>query len=151
MTRLIHLLPALLLPVLTPAAAWANDLSVTGAFARASMGSGLTPGVAYITIHGGSTADRLLSVTSPRAKHVALHSMMMQGDVMKMREIDAIDVPANADVKLAPGGLHLMLEQLTAPLKQGETVPLELRFEKAGTKSVEAPVRAPGATSADAK
>lgn len=135
---------ALILLLCAPAAAHATDLTVTAPFARASMGSG--PGAAYLTIEAGDTPDRLLSVTSPRAAHVALHSMMMQGDVMRMREVDAIDIPPRGKVTLAPGGLHLMLEGLKSPLRQGETLPLVLRFEKAGERTIEAPVRAPGAT-----
>lgn len=143
-------LPALVLPVvLLCGAAQAEDLTVSGAFARASMGQG--PGAAYVTIHGGDSGDKLVSVSSPRAKHVALHSMTMQGDVMRMRKMEAIEVPAKGEVTLAPGGLHLMLEGMSSPLKQGETIPLVLEFEKAGTRNVEAPVRGPGARSVDEK
>lgn len=137
-------LVAVLLLAAAPAASIAAELTVTEAFSRATPGRG--PGAAYATIQGGDAADRLLSVTSPRAAKVALHSMTMQGDVMRMREIPAIEIPAGATVKLAPGALHLMLEGLTAPLRQGETVPLVLTFERAGERRVEAPVGALGAT-----
>ena len=137
-------LAALLAALLLPAAAHAADLTVTDAFSRATPGRG--PGAGYVTIQGGDAPDRLLSVTSPRAAKVALHSMMMQGDVMRMREVDAIDVPAGATVKLAPGGLHMMLEGLSAPLKPGEHVRLVLRFERAGERQVDALVGAIGAT-----
>lgn len=123
--------------------AMAADLVVTDAFSRATPGSG--PGIAYLTIRGGDSADRLVSVTSPRATGVTLHSMVMQGSVMQMRAVDGIDVPAGGTVALAPGApLHLMLEGLTAPLKAGERVPLELRFQKAGVKTIEAVVGSPG-------
>ena len=127
-----------------PIAAHAGELTVGEAFSRASPGSG--PGVAYLTIHGGDTADRLLSVASPRAPKVEMHSMTMQGEVMRMREIEAIDVPAGGTVKLSPGGLHLMLTGLASPLKAGESVPLALTFEKAGVKTIVVPVGALGAT-----
>ncbi len=135
------LLAALLL---APLAAHAADVTVTDAFSRATPGSG--PGAAYLTIKGGDGPDRLLSVTSPRARKVALHSMAMQGDVMRMRELDAIDVPAGATVKLGPGGLHMMLEGLSSPLKPGESVPLVLTFERGGERRVDATVGAVGAT-----
>ena len=138
MTRLALLFAAL------PFAAHAADLSVDDAFSRASVGN--APGVAYFTVHGGDAADRLLSVSSPRAGHAAMHTMIMQGEVMRMREVDAIDVPAGGTVALRPGGLHVMLEQLTSPLRPGETVPLTLSFEHAGQKQVAVPVGPAGAT-----
>lgn len=126
--------------------AWAGELSVSDVFSRATAGT--APGVAYLTIQGGDVADRLLSVTSPRAAKVELHSMEMQGTVMRMRAIDAVEVPANGKVALVPGApLHLMLLGLTGPLKAGERVPLVLRFAKAGDKAVEAVVGTPGQAS----
>jgi hypothetical protein len=71
------------------------------------------------------------------AERVELHSMQMQGDVMRMRQVDAIELPAGATVELAPGGLHLMLMGLKSPLKAGERLPLVLRFEKAGELKTE--------------
>ena len=142
------LLTALLaLAATLPAAidpAQAADLTVSDPFARATP-TAAVPGVAYLTIHGADTADRLLSVTSPRGA-VEMHTMTMQGDIMRMRQVDAIDIPPGATIKLAPGGLHLMVMGLKAPLKQGETVPLTLTFEHAGPRQVEAPVLGLGAT-----
>lgn len=132
-----------LLLVATPGVGWAGELSVSDAFSRATPGAG--PGVAYFTIHGGDVGDRLVGVTSPRSAKVELHTMSMDGDVMRMREVDAIEVPAGAEVKLAPGGLHLMLTGLAAPLKTGESVALTLRFEHAGDRTIEVPVGALGA------
>ena len=129
---------------LTSIAAQAADLSVADAFSRATAGAG--PGAAYLTIHGGDAPDRLLSVRSPRAASVGLHTMTMDGAVMRMRQLDGIDVPAGATIRLAPGSLHLMLQGLKAPLKPGETVPLTLTFQKAGERQVEAPVGPIGAT-----
>ena len=140
------LLAALLL---SPIAANAADLTVSQAFSRATPGTA-APGVAYLTIHGGDAADRLIGVSSPRAE-VRMHMMTMQGDVMRMRQVDGIDVPAGGTVTLAPGGLHLMLEELKAPLKQGETVPLVLTFQHAGERRIDAAVGTLGATAPVAK
>jgi copper(I)-binding protein len=82
-------------------------------------------------------ADRLLAASSPAAERVELHSMAMDGDVMRMRQIDAIDLPAGQTVALKPGGLHFMLIGLKRPLALGSRVPMKLRFEKAGEVSVE--------------
>ena len=140
---MFRILIALLL--MSPAAQ-AADLVVGEAFSRATPGNG--PGVAYLTIRGGDTPDRLVSATSPRAATVTLHTMTMQGSVMRMRQLDAIDVPANATIALAPNQpLHLMLEGLKTPLRKGETVPLVLTFERAGERRVEAVVESPGALS----
>lgn len=139
MMRLI--LAALLL---LPLPALAAELTVTDGFSRATPGTG--PGVAYVTIHGGDVADRLVSVSSPRSPRVEMHSMVMQGEVMRMREIEAIDIAPGATVRLAPGGLHLMLMGMAAPLKAGETLPLTLMFEKAGPRTVNLPVGPIGAT-----
>ncbi len=123
--RLIPLAP-LTLALLLPGLAAAASPSVTDAFSRATPGAG--PGAAYFTIHGGDTPDRLLGVSSTAAQKIEMHSMTMQGDVMRMREVEAIDVPAHGTVKLAPGAEHLMLMGLQAPLKPGDSVQLTLRI-----------------------
>ncbi|MEF7615459.1 copper chaperone PCu(A)C [Aquincola sp. MAHUQ-54] len=86
-------------------------------------------------------ADRLVGGSTPVAGRVELHTMAMEGDVMRMRQLDAIDVPANKPVELKPGSLHLMLMELRAPLKAGDRFPLTLRFEKAGEVTVEVAVQ----------
>ena len=138
------LLIALPLLLIMQTGARAADLSLSDAFSRATPGTA-APGVAYLTIHGGDAPDRLVRVASPLAG-VAVHTMTMQDNVMRMRQVDAIDVPAGATVKLAPGGLHLMLMGLKAPLKPGDTIPLVLTFEHAGVKNLNVPVGALGAT-----
>ena len=126
------------LAVLLSTPAWAAELTVDGGFSRVTPGTG--PGVAYVTIHGGDVADRLVKVSSPRAPTVEMHTMTMEGSIMRMREVEAIDVPAGATVRLAPGGMHLMLTGMAAPLKVGETLTLVLTFEHAGTRSINVPV-----------
>ena len=131
--------------LLLPGAGRAEGLRVSDAFSRASSGD--RPGVAYMTIHGGDTADRLVSAQSPRAARVELHTMTMDGGVMRMRPVEGIDVPAGGTVRLAPGQpFHLMLEGLKEPLRQGEMVPLALRFERAGERRVDVAVGGPGAS-----
>lgn len=85
----------------------------------------------------GPSADRLLGGSTPVAERLELHSMAMQGDVMRMRPVDSVPIPAGGSVALAPGGLHLMLTGLKAPLKVGDKVPVVLRFEKAGELKLE--------------
>lgn len=118
-----------------------GSVSIDGAFARPTIGQQRTS-AAYMTIKSPAGADRLLRVTSPVAAKVELHNHIKDGDVMRMREVSAIDVPAGGAATLAPGGLHIMLLELKQPLKAGESVPLTLEFEKAGKVDVAAPVQA---------
>jgi hypothetical protein len=76
---------------------------------------------------------------------VEIHAMSMDGDVMRMRQIDGIDLPAGGMVELKPGGFHLMFMELKAPLQAGTRFPLTLRFEKAGELAVTVAVETPGA------
>ena len=107
-------------------------------------------GGGYLTItNTGATPDRLIAVKSAVAGAVQVHEMKMEGNVMRMRELDnGLAIPPGATVALAPGGLHLMMMGLKEPLKQGEKVPVTLVFEKAGSIDVELVVVAMGATPA---
>lgn len=95
---------------------------------------------------------RLVEVRSPAAAVVEIHEMAMQGDVMRMRAVPGIDLPAGQAVALKPGGYHVMLIDLKQALKAGDSVPLTLVFEGADkqrtTQSVQAPVRALNAPAA---
>ena len=92
------------------------------------------------------TATRLVGVSTPLTPVAEVHEMAMQGDVMRMRQVPAIDLPAGKAVALKPGGYHLMLMNLKSQVKEGQTVPLTLTFEgtdgKRETVQVQAPVRA---------
>jgi periplasmic copper chaperone A len=108
-------------------------------WARATV-PGQDMGGAFLRIVGGRSDDRLLGASSPLAMAVELHSMRMEGDVMRMRAVESIAVPAGKTVALSPGGFHLMLMGLNEPLKAGMRLPLTLHFEKAGDVPVEAQV-----------
>ncbi len=89
---------------------------------------------------------RLVSVTTPLTPKAEVHEMAMQDNVMSMRQVSAIELPAGKTVELKPGGYHLMLMDLPAQVKEGQTVPLTLVFEdRRGarqTQDVRVPVRA---------
>ena len=95
---------------------------------------------------------KLVSATSPVAGVVEIHEMAMVGDVMKMRQVPALDLPAGQAVALKPGGYHLMLIGLKQALKAGDTVPVSLVIERQDgqreTLNLQAPVRALGAAPA---
>jgi len=119
-----------------------GDLLVVRPHARPSAGK---TGAAYFTVESRGAADRLVSAASPAAEKVELHSMTMDGTIMRMRQVEGIDVPAGGKAVLQSGGLHVMLFGLKAPLKEGDRFPLTLAFAKAGKIEVEVVVEKPGA------
>lgn len=123
------------------AGAQPGSIRVEKPFARATAPGAAVGGGFGTLVNGGTAADRLVGAASPAAARVELHEMRMEGSVMKMREVNAIEVPAGARVELKPGRHHLMFIELKQPLRQGEKVPVTLRFEKAGELQVELEVQ----------
>ncbi len=131
--------------VLSAVPAFAADLSVENAFLRASpMMADVGAGFMVIK-NTGKEDDQLLSATANISKAVELHTHVRDGDVMKMRKVDAIPVPAGGEARLQPGGDHIMFIGLNKPLEKGETVKVTLTFAKGGTITVDAPVVEMGA------
>lgn len=127
--------------LVTAKGALASDLTIVNMQAPASLTPNAGSGAIYLTIENhGAEADRLLGMATPAASMAMLHEMKMEGDVMKMRALTSLDVPAGAIVELKPGTSHIMLMGMKAPLKAGDTVQLELRFEKSGVLKVDVPV-----------
>jgi periplasmic copper chaperone A len=123
----------------------AKGMTVAHPWARATPG-GVKIGGAFLEMKAGSgRSDRLVGARSPVAGAVELHNHIMEGNVAKMRRVDAIAVPGGKSVLLKPGGYHIMLMDLKQPLKQGDTIKLTLQFEKAGDIEVEASVEPIGA------
>lgn len=125
----------------TPLVALAGPLEVRDAYAHATS-TAQPVGAGFFTVANSGAADRLVSVSCTCSQTVEMHSMSMAGGVMKMRKLEAIDVPSKGSVALEPGGMHLMLIGLKAPLAEGQEVPLELRFDKAGLIKTTIKVRA---------
>ena len=119
------------------------QLEINNAWAGATPGKAEN-GAAYVTITS-PTADRLVSASSPVAKKAELHTMSMQGTVMKMRPSAGLDIPSGQPVTLKPGGEHIMLMGLNQPLRDGQSFPLTLDFEKAGPRTVTVTVEKAGA------
>ncbi|MFO1188447.1 MAG: copper chaperone PCu(A)C [Alphaproteobacteria bacterium] len=116
-----------------------GDLKIGHPWARVSA---VQNGAAYMTIATtGTTGDRLVSAASPAADRVELHTHIMDGNVMRMRQVPAIEVKPGETATLKPGGLHVMLLGLKKPLTEGLAFPLTLTFEKAGTIDVEVKVQ----------
>ena len=130
--------------ITTPAFA---QVKIENAWARATP-PGATLAVGYMTIRNGLGAfDRLIAVSSPAAAKVEMHVTVQDGEVSRMREVKAYEVPARGTLELAPGGSHLMLVDIKAPFKAGDKVPLVLRFEKAGEVKTQLAVRPLGTSS----
>ena len=119
-----------------------GELEIEKPWARATP-PGAAVGGGYLVIRNkGVSGDRLVGVTSPVSARVEVHEMAMEKDLMRMRQVKGVDVPAKGSVELKPGGFHLMFIDLKAPFKQGDKVPVTLRFERAGEVKTELPVEA---------
>lgn len=126
----------------------ASSLTVAEAWSRPTP-PGLNLGVVYLTItNTGQDGDALVAASTPAAGRVELHTHVQEDGVMKMRPVARIAVPARGTVTLAPGGDHLMLFDLPAPMTAGQRFPVTLSFETAGDVTVEATVLPMGAKSA---
>lgn len=118
-----------------------GDILIDRPWSRA-MPPVATTGATYFHIVNTSAApDRLLSTASPVAERVELHMHEHVDGVMKMRHVDAVDLPAHGEAVFEPGGLHVMLIGLRQPLVEGEHFPLTLGFERAGEVTVEVQVQ----------
>ena len=114
-----------------------GELQIRHPWARATP-PGTTVGVGYFEIRNtGKEPDRLLSATSPAARQVEMHVSEHAGEVARMRQLRAFEVPARERLTLEPNGAHLMLVDLVQPLKKGERFPMKLRFERAGEIDIE--------------
>lgn len=102
---------------------------------------GTPMGVGYLVIRNHSDRDiTLISASTPRADHVSIHETLMKDGVMRMEPLDdGLAISAGEAVELKPLSYHFMLEKLTAPLKEGEDIPLILEFE--GAEAIEVELR----------
>jgi hypothetical protein len=113
----------------------AGALRIDHPWARPNLPDRPTAG--YLVIENtGAEADRLLGASSPAFGTIELHSMTMDGDTMMMKRVEAIEAPAQGSVALEPGGFHMMLFDAAGLLKVGDTFPVTLEFERAGTVPV---------------
>ncbi|MEQ1887670.1 MAG: copper chaperone PCu(A)C [Alphaproteobacteria bacterium] len=124
----------------------AGRLAIAHPWAPPTLGKQRT-GVIYFTIHNrGEQAERLLGIDLPEGGHAMMHSSEIQDGVMRMRPVDALKIPAQAEVALLPGGMHVMLTDLPGPLIEGGRLKFRLHFEIAGPVEVEAAIEPRGST-----
>ena len=122
----------------------APRIEISDAWTRATSATASSAAV-YMTIANEGGEDRLASVTTTAARDATLHTMSMDGGVMRMRPItDGAPVPAKGSLTLAPSGTHLMLTSLQRPLVPGERIAARLRFARSGEREVAIAVVAAG-------
>lgn len=114
----------------------AAGITVQQPWARATV-TGQPSGGGFFTLVNQGKEDKLLSVSADVSDTVELHTMEMKDQVMRMREVDGVAVPANGKVALQPGGFHVMFMKLKAPLKAGTRFPATLKFQHAGDVKIE--------------
>ena len=117
-----------------------GKLTIGHPWSPASHGAARTAAVYVTFVNDGAKSDRLLGVSSPVAAKASLHTNEKMGEVNHMHEMPGIDIPAGKTTELKPGEMHIMLEGLQHPLKEGEMVPLTLKLENEGDVQVEAMV-----------
>jgi periplasmic copper chaperone A len=135
------LLAALLTACSPQPAARIGSIEILSPWARPAQAAGTGNSAAYLTIRNtGKEADRLIKVETTVAEMTETHETKMDGDMMSMSMVDAIEIPAGGSVELKPGGYHIMLMKLKGDLTAGTKISLTLTFEKAGTVKVDADV-----------
>ena len=122
-----------------------QQLRIEHPYARPTPPGARTGGAYFIVENKGGEPDRLVRVGTPVADAAEIHSMTMDGNMMRMRAVRALDIPARTTTTLKPGGYHVMLMDLKRPLAVGDSIPLTLTFERAGTIEINARVEAPRA------
>jgi len=120
----------------------AGSIKVSDAWSRPTA-AGMPMGVAYFVVRNdGTTDDAIVSASTPAAARVEIHQTTVADGMARMRPLKEIVVPARGTVAVAPGGIHLMLVDLAAPLAAGTRVPLFLQFRNAGRVEIRLAVEA---------
>ncbi len=123
----------------------AGQIGVDNAYVRLAP-PGITVTGAYMTLKNSGAGDvQLVAAQATAARSAELHSHVNDGGVMRMRQVEAVAVPAGGAVQLQPGGFHLMLIDLQTTLQEGERVGITLMFADGSSRQIEAPVVRPGA------
>jgi periplasmic copper chaperone A len=125
--------------------ATAATIRVEDAWARATPGLARNGGAYFTAMNAGKDADRITGGFSEISARTEMHTHLSDNGVMRMRQVDGIDVPAGGKVTFEPGGYHIMFIGLHKPFKKGDSFPVTLTFEKAGKQTVNVKVMGVGA------
>lgn len=129
-------------------AAAADQVSVQDPYVRLAPPGAPATGAFMVLKNNGDKDVKVVKADNPASKVTEMHSHVNDGGVMKMRPVPAIDIKAKGEAVLKPGGLHIMLIDLKAPMKEGDVVPISLEFDDGSSKKVEAKVVRPMAPAA---
>jgi copper(I)-binding protein len=140
------------LSVLISLAAFAAQaqVQIEKPWTRATVPGASVAGGYMVIRNQGTAGDRLVGASSPAAATVEMHVHINDNGVMKMREVRGYNVPAKGAFELKPGGAHLMFMDIKRPFKEGEKLPVKLKFEKAGEVNAEFQVGGLGSSEAPA-
>jgi copper(I)-binding protein len=135
------------LPVAAPAHEYQlKSLTIDHPFTRATPPGAKSGGAFFVVQNASATPDKLIGAASPAAGSAEIHQMTMDGGVMKMHVVAAVDIPSGGKLELKPGGYHVMMLGLKQPLKAGDKVPMTLTFQNAGSILVSVDVETMGST-----
>ena len=140
----LSLLAAGLMVSLGALAGAADSVTVQDPYVRLAPPNAPATGAFMVIRNGGDKDIKVVKASNPVSKITELHTHLNEGGVMKMRPVPAIDVKARGEAVLKPGGLHVMLIDLKAPMKEGDIVPITLTFDDGSSKQVDAKVDAAG-------
>lgn len=138
MKKTIFTLSALLL---SSTAFAQSELIIEDPYARATPPNAVNSAIFMTIKNTGSETRTLISASTSVAKKVELHNVIKADGMMKMREVDAIEIPRNKNVMLMPGSLHIMLFDLTQPLKESDFIDVTLHFQNGDKEQFKAPVK----------
>ena len=121
-----------------------GTIRIEAPWARATIGGAKTGAIYLKIINSGENKDRLVAIDTPVAAKAHLHKTIADADMIKMRPVDNLVVKPGSTTILAPGGMHIMLMQISEPLKKGRSFPLTLHFETGGNVTVTVQTGGPG-------
>ena len=124
-------------------AAAADNVSVQDPYVRLAPPNAPATGAFMVIKNNGDKDVKVLKADNPVSKMTELHTHLNDGGVMRMRPVAAIEIKAKGQVALQPGGLHVMMIDLKAPMKEGDVVPITLTFDDGSSKQVDAKVVRP--------
>jgi copper(I)-binding protein len=131
------------LPLGAWAAGAADNIAVVDPYVRMVPPGAMATAAFMVLKNAGDKDVKLVKAESSAAKITELHTHLNEGGVMKMRQVPAIAIKAKGEATLQPGGLHVMMIDLKAPLKEGDKVAVTLGFDDGSSKKIEAPIRKP--------
>jgi copper(I)-binding protein len=138
---------AVALAACLPLGAWAagaaDNVAVVDPYVRMVPPGAMATAAFMVLKNSGNKDARIVKAETSAAKVTELHTHLNEDGVMKMRRVPAIDVKAKGEAALEPGGLHIMMIDLKAPLKEGDKVAVTLSFDDGSSKKLEAPIRRP--------